>query len=206
MLTSPAAVARSAALLLACGASPSATADPETVAGFVEATGALLVNLGMLEPAREAAIGHAVGAAKRLGRPWVLDPVKIGLSPPRLEVARRLLAAGPSVLKLNTAELAVLVDGEDADAVVRLARRQACVVAATGPVDLVSDGRRLVEIGGGSPLLARITASGCALGALVAAFLAAGEAPLEATVLACAAMAVASERAARRARGARAAR
>jgi len=201
MLTSPAAVARSADILLACGASPSATADPETVAGFVEATGALLVNLGMLEPAREAAIGHAVAAARRLARPWVLDPVKIGLSAHRRELARRLLGAAPAVFKLNRAELAALADGEDGDAVVRLARRHGCVVAVTGPVDLVSDGSRLIEVRGGSPLLGRITATGCALGALVAAFLAAGEPPLEAALLACASMAVAGERAARRARG-----
>jgi thiamine-phosphate diphosphorylase/hydroxyethylthiazole kinase len=201
MLTSPAAVARSADILLACGASPSATADPETVAGFVEATGALLVNLGMLEPAREAAIGHAVAAARRLARPWVLDPVKIGLSAHRRELARRLLGAAPAVLKLNRAELAALADGEDGDAVGRLARRHGCVVAVTGPVDLVSDGRRLVELTGGSPLLGRITATGCALGALVAAFLASGEPALEAAVLACAAMAVAGERATRRAHG-----
>ncbi|BCX19484.1 MAG: hypothetical protein KatS3mg117_3166 [Geminicoccaceae bacterium] len=201
MLTSPAAVARSADILLACGASPSATADPETVASFVEAAGALLVNLGMLEPAREAAIGHAVAAARRLGRPWVLDPVKIGLSPARRELAERLLGAGPTVLKVNAAELAVLADGEGAEAVRRLARRLGCVVAATGAVDLVSDGKRLIEIRGGSPLLGRITATGCALGALVAAFLAAGEPPLEAALLACAAMAVAGERAARQARG-----
>jgi hydroxyethylthiazole kinase/thiamine-phosphate diphosphorylase len=201
MLTSPAAVTRSADILLACGASPSATADPETVAGFVETAGALLVNLGMLEPAREAAIGHAVAAARRLGRPWVLDPVKIGLSAHRLELARHLLDAGPAVLKLNRAELAALAKGEDGDAVVRLARRHGCVVAVTGPVDLVSDGSRLIEVRGGSPLLGRITATGCALGALVAAFLAAGEPPLEAALLACASMAVAGERAARRARG-----
>ena len=201
LLTSPAAVTRSADLLLACGAFPSATADPATVADFVEATGALLVNLGMLEREREAAIGHAVAAAKRLGRPWVLDPVKIGYSESRLALARRLLEAGPAILKLNASELAALAGAEGAAAVRSLARRHRCVVAATGPVDLVSDGARLVAIAGGSPLLDRITAAGCALGALIAAHLAAGEPPLEAGLLACAAMAVASERAARWAHG-----
>ncbi len=201
LLTSPAAVTRSADLLLACGAFPSATADPATVAHFVEATGALLVNLGMLEREREAAIGHAVAAAKRLGRPWVLDPVKIGYSENRLALARRLLEAGPAVLKLNATELAALAGATGEAAVRALARRHRCVVAATGPVDLVSDGTRLVAIAGGSPLLDKITAAGCALGALIAAYLAAGEPPLEAAALACAAMAVASERAAERVRG-----
>ena len=201
LLTSPAAVARSADLLLAVGASPSATFDPETVAGFVEATGALLVNLGMLEPLREAAIGHAVAAARRLGRPWLLDPVKIGLSASRRALALRLLEAGPAVLKLNAAELATLAGRSDREAVLRLARRFGLVVAATGPVDRVSDGRRLVEIEGGSPLLERITAAGCALGALITAHLAAGAPALEAAVLGCAQAALAAERAERRAAG-----
>ncbi len=200
LLTSQAAVARSADLLLAVGASPSATFDPETVAGFVEATGALLVNLGMLEPTREAAIGHAVAAARRLGRPWLLDPVKIGMASARKASALRLLEARPAIVKLNAAELATL-SGNGPEAVVALARRFDTVVAATGPVDLVSDGTRLVAIEGGSPLLGRITAAGCALGALITAHLAAGDPPLEAAVLGCAAMAVAAKRAASRARG-----
>lgn len=195
MLTSPAAVARSADLLLSLGVEPSATADPSTVSAFVEAAGALLVNLGMLEPAREAAIGHAVAAARRLARPWVLDPVKIGTSPARLELARHLLAAGPQVLKLNRSELAALAGGDAAQAARQLAGRHGLVVLATGAVDLVTDGRRLVEVTGGSPHLTRVTAAGCALGALVAAFLAAGEAPFEAALLASATMSVAAARA-----------
>ena len=194
MLTSPAAVARSADLLLAAGAEPSATADPATVAPFVEAAGALLVNLGMLEPARESAIGHAVAAARRLARPWVLDPVKIGSSPARLALARHLLLAGPQVLKLNRSELAALAGAEGPDAARRLARRHGLVVLATGPVDLLTDGRRQALIAGGSPWLTRVTAAGCALGALVAAFLAAGEAPFEAALLASATLSVAAAR------------
>jgi thiamine-phosphate pyrophosphorylase len=201
LLTSPAAVARSADLLLAAGAEPSATADPATVAPFVEAAGALLVNLGMLEPSRETAIGHAVATARRLGRPWVLDPVKIGTSPARLALARHLLAAGPQVLKLNRSELAALAGGDGPEAVLRLARRHDLVVLATGTTDLVSNGRRLALVAGGSPHLTRVTAAGCALGALVAAFLAAGEPPFEAALLASAGLAVAAARAAAAAAG-----
>lgn len=201
LLTSPVALERSADVLLAVGAVPSATAEAETVAGFVENAGALLVNLGMLDRPREAAIGRAVAAARALARPWVLDPVKIGLSAPRLALARRLIETRPAVLKLNRAELAALADGSDAAAAIRLARACGTAVAATGPEDWVSDGERLVRIEGGSPRLAQITASGCALGGLVAAFLGAGDPPLEAAVHALAAFSVAARRAEARSAG-----
>ncbi|MCS6779683.1 MAG: thiamine phosphate synthase [Geminicoccaceae bacterium] len=201
LLTSPVALERSADVLLAVGAVPSATAEAETVAGFVENAGALLVNLGMLDRPREAAIGRALAAARALGRPWVLDPVKIGLSPDRLALARRLLEAGPAVLKLNRAELATLAGGEDAEAALRLARRHRLVVAATGAEDLVTDGERLVRLEGGGPWLVRVTATGCALGGLVAAFLAGGDPPFEATLAAFASFSVAARRAEARSRG-----
>lgn len=201
LLTSPVALERSADVLLVVGARPSATADPDSVAAFVEAAGALLVNLGMLEREREAAIGHAVAAARALSRPWVLDPVKIGLAAPRLALARRLLALKPAVVKLNRDELAALAEGGEEGALVRLARESGTVVAVTGPEDWVSDGGRLVRIRGGSARLAQVTASGCALGGLVAAFLAVGDRPFDAAVHALAAYAVAARRAAARSEG-----
>ncbi len=51
-----------------------------------------------------------------------------------------------------------------------LARRQNCVVAATGAVDFVTDGERAVELANGSPLMTKVTALGCALSATIAAF------------------------------------
>ncbi|MGC8489345.1 MAG: hydroxyethylthiazole kinase, partial [Clostridia bacterium] len=52
------------------------------------------------------------------------------------------------------------------------ARTLGGVVAATGPVDVVSDGRRVAHIANGDPWLARVTGTGCSLSALVGAFVA----------------------------------
>ena len=98
-LTNPVALGLSANVLLAAGAVPSMTPDPPARRRLRRHERALVVNLGMLEPAREAAILAAVAAAHELGRPWLLDPVKVERSPARLAFARRAAPAGrrPSI-------------------------------------------------------------------------------------------------------------
>jgi hydroxyethylthiazole kinase len=71
----------------------------------------------------------------------------------------------------------------------------------SGPVDLITDGTRTVRVGGGDALLTRTTGAGCALGALVAAYVAAAGDALTGTVAAHAHVAVAAEAAARTATG-----
>ncbi|MDX1607032.1 MAG: hydroxyethylthiazole kinase, partial [Candidatus Competibacterales bacterium] len=91
-LTNPVALTLSANALLAVGARPSMTTDPEQVGDFIAASQALCVNLGMLDDVRRRAIDAALDAAAAHGVPWVLDPVKVNLSAKRLAYARDLLA------------------------------------------------------------------------------------------------------------------
>jgi hydroxyethylthiazole kinase len=186
----------SANALLAVGAVPSLTGHPSGVRGFVAASDALVVNLGMLEPSREEAARAAAETAHLLGRPWLLDPVKVELSGERLAFARRLLAFGPAVVRGNGAEIAAL-DGDPT----RLAAATPTVVARTGAEDLVTDGARHVAIANGSELMDRVTAVGCAASALAGAFLAVEPDPWAATVAALLVVGVAGEIAAERARG-----
>lgn len=197
-LTSPVAQGLSANALLAVGAEPSLSADPATVRDFVAGTDALAVNLGMLDPAREAASLAAAEAAQALGRPWLLDPVKVELSPARLAFARRLIELRPAALRGNAAEIAALVAGGDPRG---LACAAGTVVARTGAEDFVTDGARAVGIANGSPLMAAVTATGCAGSALTAAFLAVEPDAFLAAAAALLVMGVAGEIAAARARG-----
>jgi hypothetical protein len=91
-ITNAAAQAFTANLLLAAGAIPSLTVAPDEVADFTRSAGALLVNLGTLDADRRAAIPRAIAAARASGIPWVLDPVFVDASPPRLALARLCLA------------------------------------------------------------------------------------------------------------------
>ena len=75
------------------------------------------------------------------------------------------------------------------------------VIGLTGERDFVSDGTRLATVANGDPLMAKVTAMGCAGSALVAAFLAVESDAWLATTAALIAFGVAGEVAAARARG-----
>ena len=53
-----------------------------------------------------------------------------------------------------------------------LARQTGAIVIATGAIDRIGDGERILEVGGGTPMLAKITGSGCMLSAMLGAFMA----------------------------------
>ncbi|MGW9168880.1 hydroxyethylthiazole kinase [Agromyces sp. NPDC055658] len=196
--------------LLALGAAP-AMVDITGEAGmFASIAGGLLVNLGTPTPEQRDAAREAVAAARDAGTPWVLDPVAIGALPVRTALAHELTEFRPTAIRGNASEILALagdgaggrgVDAADttdaaADAAARLAGRFGSVVAVSGPVDLITDGRRTVRLANGDALLTRITGGGCALGAVTAAFLAVGDDAFEATVAANLVYTVAAELAA----------
>src|SRR5829696_4227131 len=114
------------------------------------------------------AVPSAIATMRAQGKPWVLDPVFVDASPPRLEMARLCLAGKPSVLRCNRSEFVALSSGEPTvEAVSAYAGALPVVVALTGAIDWVSDGQRFVEIANGHPLMTRVTAMGCATSALV---------------------------------------
>lgn len=53
-----------------------------------------------------------------------------------------------------------------------LAKASGCIVAVSGAVDIVTDGKKVVGAQNGVPMLQKITATGCSVTALIAAFLA----------------------------------
>jgi hydroxyethylthiazole kinase len=189
-------------VLLAAGAVPSMTIAPKEVAGFVSRADALLVNLGTFDIERQKASLTAITAANRARKPWVLDPVFIDRSTPRAAFARRLLAKRPAALRLNEAEFAALGGkAMDTHAAGRFAAAKRTVVGLTGQHDLVCDAKRLAIVANGDPLMAKVTAMGCAGSALLAACLAVESDPWRATAAALIAFGVAGELAAVRARG-----
>ncbi|MGH3428822.1 MAG: hydroxyethylthiazole kinase, partial [Mycobacteriales bacterium] len=214
-ITNIVAAAFSANALLAVGASPAMVENQAESAEFTPMTDALLVNLGMMSAERVEAVRSATDAAQSSGTPWVLDPVAVGVLTERTQLAADLVAKQPTVIRGNASEIMSLagaaaggrgVDstlGSEAaiESAIELARTSGSVVAVSGVTDYVTDGKEVLAVPGGDPLLARITASGCVLGALIAAFGAGGTNPLMAAASASALMAAAGERAAKRAAG-----
>jgi hydroxyethylthiazole kinase len=189
-------------MLLAAGATPSMTISREEIVSFLAGADSLLVNLGTFDAERRSAIDAALAAVDAARMPWVLDPVFIESSPGRAQFARKLLARGPSVVRLNPAEFAPLFGGDPVgEAAARVAKACATVVALTGDTDLVTDGVRHGAIANGHTLMSLVTAMGCAGSALVCAALAVETDPWLAAVAALTVLGVAGEVAALTARG-----
>jgi hydroxyethylthiazole kinase len=201
--------------LLAVGASPAMVVAEEEAGGFAAVAGALLVNVGTLTAPDVRAMHAAAAGARAAGRPWVLDPVAAGALPYRTRVVAELLAHRPTVVRGNASEILAVAGaaagGKGVDSTAgstealprarELAARLGAVVAVSGAVDFVTDGEEVVAVPGGNPIITRVTAVGCALGAVIAAFLAAAPTPLRAAVAGSALFKLAAGRAGRTARG-----
>jgi len=188
-------------MLLAAGAVPSMTTDPAEIREFVASADALLVNLGTLDSVRQAAIKAALEPAAG-HMPWVLDPVFVDRALSRAAVALELAARRPNVMRLNDAEFSALAEAQPAPAMLeRYARERATVVGLTGDPDIVTDGTRTASIRNGDPLMAQVTAMGCAASALVAACLAVEPDAWRATAAGLILIGVAGELAAARSHG-----
>uniref|UniRef100_J3KZV3 hydroxyethylthiazole kinase n=1 Tax=Oryza brachyantha TaxID=4533 RepID=J3KZV3_ORYBR len=145
-------------------------------------------------------------AAASAGRPWVLDPVAAAASDFRMEACLSLLALRPAVVRGNASEILALASrsaaasstfkgvdsthdsGDALQAAKALARSTGAVVAVSGAVDYITDGAQVVGASNGVALMQKITATGCAVTALVAAFVAVE--PSDALVAAACALAV----------------
>ena len=199
---------------LAVGASPAMVHAREEVVEFAGLAQALSVNIGTLDPAWAEAMEMAARVMVAAGRPWVLDPVGVGATQFRQDVCARLMALRPPVIRGNASEILALAglgctgrgaDSADpvtaAEASARdLALRCGAVVAVSGPVDYVTDGTEGFRVANGDALMPRVTALGCSLNGVIAAFLV-GQPALHATVATLAYYGLAGERAAQKADG-----
>jgi hydroxyethylthiazole kinase len=189
-------------VLLAAGAVPSMTLSPEEIGPFVASAQGLLVNLGTFDRERRQATMIAIDSAAAHKLPWVLDPVFVDRIPPRAAFARELIGRRPTVLRLNHAEFSVLSgEAPSRDAAVAFARTSGVVVALSGETDLVTDGERIAAVSNGHPLMAKVTAMGCAGSALVAACLSIEPDAFQATSAALLMIGVAGEIAAEKSAG-----
>jgi len=201
-------------VLLAVGAAPAMVDNREEAGAFAAIAGGVLVNLGTPYAETVSAMQSAVASATQAGTPWVLDPVAAGALGWRTEIARKLLAEEPTVLRGNASEVMALTGGaggkgvESVDtpqaalaAARELAGLHGTVVAVSGPIDHLTDGDRVVLVRNGHSLLTKVTGVGCALGAMMAAFAAVLDDPLLAAVSATATLTVCADEAAARVRG-----
>ena len=179
-------------MLLACGASPIMSDEPDDVSDITAICGGLVLNIGTLNKRSIKGMRIAGAKASELGHPIVLDPVGAGASELRTKTAGELLDAFTvSVVRANMSEVKALagaasstrgVDVNPDDTVTEgnveesaafacgLARKTGAIMAITGAIDIVADAERAFAIRNGVPIMGRITGAGCMLTCVVAAY------------------------------------
>ena len=200
-------------IILAAGGSPTMASHPLEVEEAVCGVRALVCNMGAIDKVDSMIL--AGKAASRLGIPVVLDPVGAGGTQLRREAVKRLLdEVHFTVVRGNASEIRYLagqqstgsgVDVSDFDEITEsnldsavsmaadLAERLGTVIAISGKIDVITDGRESCVLYNGCATMARITGSGCMLTALIGAFCGGDGNPFSAACSAVAAMGVCGE-------------
>ena len=200
-------------ILLASGGSPTMASHPLEMEEAVAGVQALVCNMGAIDKIDSMIL--AGKAANRLGKPIVLDPVGAGGTQLRRDAIKRLMEEVHfTVIRGNASEIRYLagnkctgsgvdvssldeITEENLDAAVAMAEDLAeklhTVIAISGKIDVISDGKQSCVLRNGCATMARITGSGCMLTALIGAFCGACEDAFAATCSAMAAMGISGE-------------
>ncbi|WP_064317958.1 hydroxyethylthiazole kinase [Bibersteinia trehalosi] len=199
--------------LLALGASPLMSANIEEMEEVPQISNGLVINIGTLIGKELEAMLLAGKTANQIGIPVLLDPVGVGATNYRKRVVQRLLSEVQfAAIRGNAGELATIagiewqakgVDagnghGNPIEIAKIVANTYRTIAVISGETDVISDGTRTALLTNGTPMLPKITASGCLLSAVCTAFLSVAEPTsyFDALCEACSTYAIAGELAA----------
>ena len=203
-------------VILACGASPIMSDEPQDVQDITAICGGLNINIGTLNVRTIEGMLAAGHKANELSHMVLLDPVGAGASSLRTNTAVNLMQEIKfDVIRGNISEIKTLaagsgttkgVDADVADAVTEetlsqaiefvkaFAKKSNAVIAITGAIDLVADAKRCFVIRNGRAEMGKITGTGCQLSGMMTAFITANkDNVLEAAAAAVCAMGLAGE-------------
>lgn len=176
-------------VVLALGGSPIMADAQEEMQDIVRLSNALVINIGTLNDRTRTSMLIAGQFANKLGIPIILDPVGAGASTYRTQTVQHLLSSfAPAVIRGNLSEIRSVaglsnntsgVDVSETDheesedhceeLALNLSRKLECIIAISGAVDVISDGRKVIKIHNGHPLLTQITGTGCMSTAMIGA-------------------------------------
>ncbi|MCJ8146673.1 hydroxyethylthiazole kinase [Acinetobacter sp. A3.8] len=171
---------------LAVGASPAMIDNKQEAGNFARIASALSINTGTPTPEQALAMQYAAQSANAEHTSWVLDPVGYSeILAWRSQIVDDLLQYHPTIIRGNASEIASLAGAQssskgvdstlDSNQVIDQAQQLlgTCdCVAISGMTDyILSKALGIFAITGGSNLQPKVTAMGCALGAVCAAYL-----------------------------------
>ncbi len=168
---------------LSTGALPVMAHAAEEVEEMAGLASALVLNIGTLDPGQIESMLLAGKKANERGIPVILDPVGVGATSLRTRTAERLLSElDVAVVCGNAGEVATLAGldaevrgveslaGDAQSAALQAARSLGVTVAATGPVDYVSDGGSALAVSNGHALMGRVVGTGDASTSTIGCF------------------------------------
>lgn len=173
-------------VVLASGATAICADSPRESAQITSLADALVLNIGTPSDQRVEAMLRSGQAANEKGIPVLLDPVGLGASDYRMEIVQKLLSTIHfSCIRGNISEIAALYDhtsvvpgsaGVEASdsrislqCAAELAARLDTILVITSDTDYVVSADRVATCTEGTPLLTKITGSGCMLDAYLGA-------------------------------------
>lgn len=215
-ITNYVAMNNTANALLAVGASPIMAYAKSEVKDMVTISDALVVNIGTLDEYWVESMVKAAEHSAALQKPWILDPVGVGATAFRDEIAQKLSKLNPTIIRGNASEIFALAQAnqtktkgvdstatslEAREVAIKLARELETIVCVSGEKDIVTDGKTVVYITNGHPLMTKITGMGCSATAIIGAFASVIDHKLEATAAAMTLLGIVGEIAAKSAKG-----
>ena len=194
-------------ITLAAGGSPAMAHSIHEVADMVANMHALVLNTGTPDEFQLEAMLIAGKKANELGIPIVLDPVAVGATPYRKKINAQLMEEiNFTVIRGNASEIMTLtgvssgrgVDamgdvGFDEEKVMALAHLKKTVIAASGAVDFITDGKQKAYCHNGIPMLSEITGTGCMSASVMGVCISASDDTFESVLLAAVMMGLAGE-------------
>ena len=208
--------------ILAIGGSPFMAEDAEELEEVVTIADALVINIGKLSKEQINSMKVSAEVANKTSTPIVLDPVGVGVTELRnkttldlinnykIAAIRGNISEIKAIAKLigvideNNAAKGVDVNIDDiiteenlaanGEIIKELANKLNTTILASGPIDILSDGKIIITIDNGDDMMPLITGSGCMLSSIVGSCIG-GSTPLEGSLLAILAMNLAGEKA-----------
>ncbi len=185
-ITNSVAANYAANVLLAAGASPAMIDNPFEAESFASIAAALSINLGTPTSEQMQAMQISAQTVSAKNTPWVLDPVGYGAFLKwRSEMVDQLVLLNPTVIRGNASEISTLagnqVESKGVDSTVSsnevylqalplLAHSECVAISGESDFILSKELNAVIQVNGGSFLQPKVTATGCALGALIAAY------------------------------------
>jgi len=183
--------------LLALGAAPIMSNDQREFDELVQLSASININIGTLDKQFISNAKILAKLAQKYCKPIAFDPVGAGASLLRTKTAHELMPFA-NIIRGNASEILALAEmaektfGVEAahavndakNSALTLAAKYKCTIAVSGPEDFITNGQQQETLSYGSPIMSKITGMGCALTAIIAAFIAVEQDFFEATKLA----------------------